>query len=386
MEQGDGGMVDAVEHGGLDGRVVEHVLEDDMLAHGERMVKLPGGHEVAAEAGATAEPIDMVAGGVGLHHAGATHGGMVGHLQAVGHVAGETHVEHGGADAAVLDNIDDLAHQGTGLPAKGAAGLQDDAEPGIAGVETAEQGHQRIDVVVGTGHEVAAAEIDPLDLGKPFGKMVFYMYERAREDIGTALAMAMAMEALDVGGQLIGQLLGTDAEAGARRAGIVEERLDLGVARIDAQAEAQAGMGREHGAVVARVLGEGVEGDVGREARDLGGLVVGESGREGVDRRAKVLVAQAGLVERGGRRGVDILAEDGERLPQRKGLEGQNDLNISLVGHTLDKGKIAAQTGLLQHVNGLVNLGKSLFIHFHAAKVAKKDCKCHTFFLILQRK
>ena len=145
-------------------------------------------------------------------------------------------------------------------------------------------------------------------------------------------------------------------------------------------------MGREHGAVVARILGEGVEGDVGREARDLGSLVVGESGREGVDRRAKVLVAQAGLVERGGRRGVDILAEDGERLPQRKGLEGQNNLNISLVGHTLDKGKIAAQTGLLQHVNGLVNLGKSLFIHFHAAKVAKKDCKCHTFFLILQRK
>ena len=73
--------------------------------------------------------------------------------------------------------------------------------------------------------------------------MVFYMYERAREDVGAALAMAMAMEALDVGGQLIGQLIGTDAEAGARRAGIVEERLDLGVARVDAQAEAQAGMG-----------------------------------------------------------------------------------------------------------------------------------------------
>ena len=55
--------MDAVEHGGLDGRVVEHVLEDDILAHGERMVKLPGGHEVAAEAGAAAKPIDMVAEG-----------------------------------------------------------------------------------------------------------------------------------------------------------------------------------------------------------------------------------------------------------------------------------------------------------------------------------
>ena len=54
----------------------------------------------------------MVAGGVGLHHAGATHDGMVGHLQAIGHVAGETHVEHGGADAAVLDNIDDLSSPG----------------------------------------------------------------------------------------------------------------------------------------------------------------------------------------------------------------------------------------------------------------------------------
>ena len=185
-------MRHAVEHRGLDHRIVNHILEHDAIADPQVAVEdpipvvIPGQTTVAAHTPTLLSRFRI---------AGPQDRRFIGHLQAVGHVAGERHVEHRRTHAAVLNDVLHGRNQVTRPPSEGAAGLQDDAEPGIAGVETAEQGHQRIDVVVGTGHEVAAAKIDPLDLGKPFGKMVFYMYERAREDVGAALAMAMAMEA-----------------------------------------------------------------------------------------------------------------------------------------------------------------------------------------------
>ena len=47
MQDGDGGMADAIKHIGLDGGVVEHILEDDVLAHLQSMVEPPKAHEVA---------------------------------------------------------------------------------------------------------------------------------------------------------------------------------------------------------------------------------------------------------------------------------------------------------------------------------------------------
>ena len=47
MNEADGRMPDAVEHGGLHGGVVEHVLEDDVLADLQFVVELPITHEVA---------------------------------------------------------------------------------------------------------------------------------------------------------------------------------------------------------------------------------------------------------------------------------------------------------------------------------------------------
>ena len=41
VEQGDGGMADAVEHGGLDRRVVKHVFKDDVLSCLQGMVECP---------------------------------------------------------------------------------------------------------------------------------------------------------------------------------------------------------------------------------------------------------------------------------------------------------------------------------------------------------
>ena len=41
VQEGDGGMVDTVEHRRLDGCIVQHVLKDDVLAHRQLMVESP---------------------------------------------------------------------------------------------------------------------------------------------------------------------------------------------------------------------------------------------------------------------------------------------------------------------------------------------------------
>ena len=80
----------------------------------------------------------------------ASHGGMVGHFQAVGHVAGETYVEDGRLDAVVLHDIYYLRDERPRLPSKGTAGLKDDAQVRIALVQSLEQADEVLDVVVGT--------------------------------------------------------------------------------------------------------------------------------------------------------------------------------------------------------------------------------------------
>lgn len=49
---------------------------------------------------------------------------------------------------------------------------------------------------------------------------------------------------------------------------------------------------------------------------------------------------------------TDVLAEDGERLPERIRLEGKDDLDAGLFGHATDEFEIAAQQSLLEDVTG----------------------------------
>ena len=71
---------------------------------------------------------------------------------------------------------------------------------------------------------MSATEVEPLQLREPAGELLLDMHQRTLQHVGTALAMAMAMEALDVGRQLFGQLVGRHAETGARGTGVVEQR------------------------------------------------------------------------------------------------------------------------------------------------------------------
>ena len=165
----------------------------------------------------------------------ATDFGHIGHFQAVGHVASEAHIKDSRADTLVLDDVNNAGHQWTRLPRKGAAGFEDDLQVGIALVETLHQSHQSLDVVVLARDEVTTAKVDPLQLREPAGKLLLNVLQGALEDIGTALTMAMAMETLDVLGQMLGQLVGHHTKTGAGSTGIVQQRTHLGILRIDAQ-------------------------------------------------------------------------------------------------------------------------------------------------------
>lgn len=167
------------------------------------------------------------------------HFRIIRHFEAVGHVAGEADVEDGGADAVVLHDVDYAGHEGACLPGEGTAGFEYHAQVWPSGVEVAQGLDEQLHVVVLAGHEVASAEVDPFQTGKPGGELINYMYERARESLGGALAMAVDVESFDFLREVVGrgEVAGEDSEAGAWGAGVVELSLYLAVLGVDAEAK-----------------------------------------------------------------------------------------------------------------------------------------------------
>ena len=82
---------------------------------------------------------------------------------------------------------------------------------------------QQFGVVFLVGHQMASAEVDPFQLREPCRELVFDMCQGVLELFGSALAMAMAMEALDVGRQLLRQLISGDTEARARCTRVIDQ-------------------------------------------------------------------------------------------------------------------------------------------------------------------
>ena len=246
---------------------------------------------------------------------------MVRHLQTVGHVACEAHVDDGSPDAVVLDDVGYLSHEGPRLPSEGTARFENHVDIGVAVAEVAHQRYQSPCVVVLTRHKVPATEVHPFHLRQPPSELSLDMLQGALKDVGTALAVAVAVQTGDVGRQLVGQLVGRDTEAGAGSAGVVECRSHLTVFRVHAQTEFQCTVHRQCPPVETLILRQRVERQMRRHPCDIVNLIVGEGRRERMDGGSELLETQPRLVEAARRRGRNILAEDGERLPQRVGLE-----------------------------------------------------------------
>ena len=348
-EAGDRGVGYAVEHGGFDGGVVYHVFEDDALAHGELVVEVPVAHVVAAQARVAAHAVGVQAGG--RSGDGAADGGLVGHLETVGHVAGKGYVEYGGAYAVVLDDVDHGRYQRARLPAECAAGLEYDLEVGVALLEVAQESYQVVGVVALAGHQVAAAHVEPFDLRQQVAESLFDPHEGLLEVVGGRLAQRVEVQPLDALRQ-VRQLVGRDAQPRTGGTGVVEVGLDLGVFGVDAQSARHAvAVGHDLGVEVLE-LAQRVEGDVAAVPQDGGEIALGVGWRIGVGGAAHLFEGEPGLVYGAGGGAGDVFPDDGERLPQGVGLECQYDVDPGGLLDRADELQVAAQACLLEHVAG----------------------------------
>ena len=96
---------------------------------------------------------------------------LIGHLEAVRHVAGEGDVDDGRTYPVVLHDVDDARGEEAGLPGEGAPRLEDELELGMTCLELLQHAHEALHVVVLTRHQVSAAHIQPLDVGEDMGKV-----------------------------------------------------------------------------------------------------------------------------------------------------------------------------------------------------------------------
>ena len=177
MPHDNGWMRDAIEGVSLDRGVVQHVLEHDVIAHLQGASEAPRTQVVATQATVATQAIDVLVGaGYALQRLGSTHGGPIGHLQTVGHVAGKRDIEDGGTDAVIGHDVHDARNQRPCLPPERRTGFEDDAEPRIPLVQAFEQGYEVFDVIVTTGHQMATAQVEPLDLLEPSAKLSLQMH------------------------------------------------------------------------------------------------------------------------------------------------------------------------------------------------------------------
>ena len=119
-------------------------------------------------------------------------------------------------------------------------------EPGIARTEAFQYINKVRNVVVAARHQVAAAEVHPLQAREPTGEFLLDVHQRTFKNIGTALAVAVAVEAVYLVPSLEAfQFVGRNAEASAGSTGVVEVSAHLGILGVDAKADAQCGLRSE---------------------------------------------------------------------------------------------------------------------------------------------
>ena len=264
-------------------------------------------------------------------------------------------------NASVLHDVHHFGGQGTGLPGKGGARLQDDAQVGIARLQSAEQADEMLYVIVLAGHQVAAAQVKPLELGEPRRELLLDMCQAAFQFVGRGFAMAMAVETFDALGQLCRQLFGHHAETSAGGTGVIEFCLYFGVFGVDADAARNVFLGLLDLRPEPLVLAQRVEGDVAAATQDFREISFRVGRGVGVGLASELFEGQSGLVGRAGRSGMDVFAEDGECAPQGEGLEGQDDFHAGAVGHAADEAQVPAEQVFLHDVAG----GGKLIIVYH---------------------
>lgn len=218
-------------------------------------------------------------------------------------------------------------------------------------LEIRENLDEMLHIIICTRHEMTAAEIQPLHLCEAVTELLLYRLQRVFQRVAIAFAVAVAMKSFYATWQYFWQLVSGDAEARSWSTRIVERRLDFTVFGIDAQT---ATYRLRHKHVVPTLhatdesfgLRHGIKSDVRRAAQNVVERVVFVRGRICMSARTEFVECQPCFPGRRCRGVVDVFAKDGERFPQRKGFEGENEFYASTVGDALDELQVAAQQAL----------------------------------------
>ena len=218
-------MGDAVEGIRLHSGIVNHIFENHLITYLQSLRELPIAHKVACQTAVAAKTVGWLLAIscwlLAFDMFSATDFREIGHFQTIRHVTGKADIEDSRTDALVLNNIDHRRHQWTCLPGESAARLKDDLQMRITLVESLHDAYQTLNVIIGTGHQMAPTEIDPLNLREPTGELFFYMLQRTLENIRATLAMTMAMEAMQISRQHIRQLIGSNAKTRTWGTGVI---------------------------------------------------------------------------------------------------------------------------------------------------------------------
>ena len=315
----DRGVRHAVEHRGLDHRIVDHIFEDDALADFQFVVEGPVAAVVAGKAARAAHaPAFLPFGGF----VRPDDGRFIGHFEAVGHMAGERHVEHRRMHAGIFDDVLDRRDEAARPPGEGAARFEDQPQAGMAGLEIAQQGDQLVAVVFGVGHQVPAAHVEPPDPVEVLPEMLFDGFQRQLQVVRARLAQHVEVQPVDPGGKIV-QFIGRNAEARAGDTRVIKVGLHGRILRVDAQAARNAAQQRHR--PEALELRDRVEGDMVAATEYLVDIAVGIDGSVGV-RRLAVLLEYKLRFGGGTRRGtVGMACQLGENAPHGAGLQGYDN-------------------------------------------------------------
>ena len=222
----------------------------------------------------------------------------------------------------------------------------------MARPKIAQQRDQVVAIVVGVGHQVAAAHVEPLDAVEITAEMPLYGFERLAEMLRPRFAQHMEMQPLDPVGQtaLRFQLLGGPSQPRTRHAGVVKIGLHGRIARVDAQTARDAAQQR-HCAETAE-LSERIEGDMAAAIEYLADIAVGVDRSIRVRRLPELFAYQPGLGGRTGRRAVAVTRQQGEDTPHGARFERDDHLGARLAAHAVDDRKIPRQQTFVQQKTG----------------------------------
>ena len=188
-------------------------------------------------------------------------------------------------------------------------------------------------IIVFTGHQMSATEIQPLYLWKPTGKFGFEMLQCAFQLIRRRFTVTMAMEAFNSLRQCIGQQIGCYPKTCAGCTWIIKFCFHFRVFGIYTNTTRNTTSFCHHHRIKTLELLHRVESDMTAATHYFRKILFRISWRICMCLTSEFFQCQTGFIHRTCRRMVYIFTEYRERTPHGKRLESKNNLHSRPVGY-----------------------------------------------------